>query len=61
MSRVRLITKDKKIGKVLFIVEGIRTEINLLRYIFTNIFDYRYEKCDRLGRLSNSKENAEFD
>lgn len=58
MSNIQ-INKDKKIGKVLFIVEGIKTEINILYKIFTNIFDYQYEKLDRLDRYKpyNKKDN----
>lgn len=59
MSIVNLALNNKKIGKVLFIVEGIKTEINILHKIFTNIFDYQYEKLDRLERYKpyNRKEN----
>lgn len=59
MSIINLSLNNKKIGKVLFIVEGIKTEINILHKIFTNIFDYQYEKLDRLERYKpyNRKEN----
>ncbi len=59
MSIINLSLNNKKIGKVLFIVEGIKTEINILHKIFTNIFDYQYEKLDRLERYKpyNKKEN----
>lgn len=59
MSIINLSLNNKKIGKVLFIVEGIKTEINMLHKIFTNIFDYQYEKLDRLERYKpyNRKEN----
>ena len=33
------LNKDKRIGKVLFIVEGEKTEFLILRNIFTTIFD----------------------
>ena len=58
MSNIQ-INKNKKIGKVLFIVEGIKTEINILYKIFTNIFDYQYEKLDRLDKYKpyNKKDN----
>lgn len=59
MTRVEIV-KNKRIGKVLFIVEGIKTEINILRNIFTQIFDYQYEKRDRLDKYVpyNKKENS---
>lgn len=59
MSKIIFSDKDKHIGKVLFIVEGIKTEINLLHKIFTRIFDYQYEKLDRLDKYKpyNKKEN----
>lgn len=58
MTKVELV-KNKRIGKVLFIVEGTKTEINILRNIFTQIFDYQYEKRDRLDKYVpyNKKEN----
>jgi hypothetical protein len=51
------INKDKNIGRVLFIVEGLKTEFDIINKIFTKIFDYKYEKFDRLGRYCkhNSK------
>lgn len=60
MSKIKLAPKNKRIGRVLFIVEGIKTEINILHKIFTNVFDYQYEKLDRLDRYRpyNKKENA---
>ncbi|WP_242860911.1 hypothetical protein [Defluviitalea phaphyphila] len=36
------INKDKSIGRVLFIVEGSKTEFSLLRRIFCNILGYEY-------------------
>ncbi|MCT4632515.1 MAG: hypothetical protein N4A76_07230 [Firmicutes bacterium] len=41
------INKEKNIGKVLFIVEGSKTEFYLLRKIFTNILDYNFEEYNR--------------
>ncbi len=35
--------KDKNIGKVLFIVEGARTEPYIMTKLFTGIFDYQLE------------------
>lgn len=59
MSKITFADNGKRIGKVLFIVEGIKTEVNILHKIFTNIFDYQYEKLDRLDRYRpyNKKEN----
>lgn len=53
------INKKKSIGKVLFIVEGTDDEIFILRKIFIKIFDYQYEKLNRLGTYFkyNSKDN----
>lgn len=36
------INKDKSIGRVLFIVEGGKTEFTLLSRIFCNVLDYEY-------------------
>lgn len=36
------INKDRHIGRVLFIVEGSKTEFNIMRRIFCNIFKYEY-------------------
>jgi len=59
MSKIVFANNNKRIGKVLFIVEGIKTEIKILYKIFTNIFDYQYEKLDRLDRYRpyNKKDN----
>ena len=35
--------KDKNIGKVLFIVEGARTEPYIMTKLFTSILDYQLE------------------
>ncbi|MGL4760324.1 MAG: hypothetical protein ACRCWG_02600 [Sarcina sp.] len=53
------INKNKSIGQVVFIVEGQKTEPNILRNIFTNIFDYQYETAIRGKKYKqyNSKEN----
>ena len=36
------INKDKSVGRVLFIVEGGKTEFTLLRRIFCNVLGYEY-------------------
>ncbi len=46
------IHKDRKIGKVLFIVEGERTEPYILCRIFEKIFDYRYTRISRQGKIT---------
>ncbi len=46
------IVKNKRIGRVIFIVEGNKTEILLLKYIFMNILGYNY--------VSNNRDNREF-
>lgn len=58
MKKITL-NKDKNIGKVLFIVEGLSTEFYLLHRIFTKIFDYQFEKSDRMEkyRKYNEKED----
>ena len=54
------LNKNKSIGKVLFIVEGGRTEPYILRKIFTTIFDYQLETIlrDKGYHKYNSKKNA---
>ena len=44
------LNKNKSIGKVLFIVEGAKTEPYLLGKIFTEVFDYQMEHL-----LSNNR------
>ncbi len=53
------LNKDKNIGKVLFIVEGQKTEPYVLTKIFSSIFDYQVEIRERTGkyRICNSKSN----
>jgi len=48
-SRIKTV-ENKKIGKVLFVVEGIKDEMVILHKIFTEIFDYQYEKKDRTDK-----------
>lgn len=54
-----VINKGKSIGKVIFIVEGGRTEPFILHRIFTKIFDYQMEMeiRDKGYRKYNSKDN----
>jgi hypothetical protein len=44
------INSTKSIGRVLFIVEGLKTEFFILKKIFVDLFDYTYEKRDRNDR-----------
>ena len=44
------LNKDKRIGEVLFIVEGIKTEPSLIYRVFTNIFGYQMERLYRDGK-----------
>lgn len=54
------LNKDKRIGQVLFIVEGESTEFLVLRRIFTTIFDYQLESEKRNNNkynIYNKKDN----
>ncbi|MBR6513682.1 MAG: hypothetical protein IKT46_02490 [Clostridia bacterium] len=53
------LNKDKNIGKVLYIVEGSKTEKFLLWKIFANIFDYQVEAITRSHpyQIFNRKDN----
>lgn len=53
------INKEKSIGKVLYIVEGNKTEALILYYIFCKIYDYQFESILRGKSYHkyNSKEN----
>ena len=43
------INKGKRIGQVLFIVEGLKTEPNLIYQIFCRIFGYQMDRLYRNG------------
>lgn len=54
------LNKNKKIGEVLYIVEGEKTEPFILHRIFTKIFDYQLEiqkRNEKERRCYNSKKN----
>lgn len=53
------LNKDKSIGKVLYIVEGPKTEKFLLWKIFADIFDYQFEAItrDHPYQIFNKKDN----
>jgi len=55
------LNKDKRIGKVLFIVEGGNTEPYILHKVFTKIFDYELNAIlrDKPFKRYNSKINLE--
>ncbi|MFA6797580.1 MAG: hypothetical protein WCR40_02655 [Candidatus Paceibacterota bacterium] len=60
MKKKLKINKDKNIGKVVFLVEGDSTEPELIRHIFTNIFDYKtveYDKRSNEIKKYESKKN----
>ena len=46
------LNKNKSIGRVLFIVEGSRTEFSILRRIFCNILGYSYIEKRRIQHIS---------
>lgn len=50
MTRNIQLVKGKRIGRVLFIVEGLDDEFRILCKIFNEIFGYRFEKLDRNGK-----------
>ncbi len=54
------LNKDKSIGKVIYIVEGGKTEPYILHKLFTKVFDYQVEMLlrDKGYYKYNSKENA---
>lgn len=43
------INKDKRIGDVIFILEGESTEFDILKHIFTRIFNYNYVAKKRIN------------
>ena len=45
------INKEKSIGKVLYIVEGNKTEALILYYIFCKIYDYQFESILRGNKV----------
>lgn len=53
------LNKDKSIGKVLYVIEGAKTEPIILHHVFCNIFDYQVETIlrDKGYHKYNSKDN----
>ncbi len=43
------LNKNKRIGTVIFVVEGNKTEIELLKRLFSDIFDYTFISSNRDG------------
>ena len=54
------INKDKSVGRVLFIVEGGRTEFSLFRRIFCNVLGYEYveKRRDRANFFKNKNKST---
>lgn len=54
------INKDKQVGDILFIVEGAKTEFEILKRIFCNILDYQYveKRRDKPARFINGNSNS---
>lgn len=50
-NKINLV-KNKRIGRVLFIVEGLDDEMRILHRIFCTIYGYNYEKLDRNGKYA---------
>ncbi len=49
------INPDKRIGHVLFLVEGVKTEFQYLKAIFERILDYEYHQTKKQGEIRLSK------
>lgn len=54
------VNRDKRIGRVLFVVEGSKTEFVVLRRIFCNIFGYSYYARKRTEADFFVKENDPY-
>lgn len=63
IKKIMKVNKDKRIGRVLFIVEGESTEPYILHKIFTKIFDYDFTRIRRDGKFykytSKSHKNSQ--
>jgi hypothetical protein len=55
------LNKDRRIGKVLFIVEGENTEPKILEHIFNVVLGYRYTRYYRDGREPYEKFSSVHD
>ena len=57
MAKIK-INKDKSIGSVIYIVEGEKTEPELIKHIFSNMFDYKVVTSNKAGiKQLESKSN----
>lgn len=54
------LNKNQNIGRVIYIVEGERTELNILNHIFTKIFDYTYVEVKRQKNAENIMPIAKY-
>ncbi len=57
-NNIRL-NKNKRIGSVIFVVEGNKTEVNLLKKIFSDILDYNFVSENREGRRLKFKSKTD--
>ncbi len=53
------LNKNKRIGTVIFVVEGNRTEIDLLKKIFSDILDYSFVSENREGKKIKFKSKTD--
>lgn len=53
-NKIRL-NKNRRIGTVIFVVEGNKTEVNLLKKIFSEILDYTFVSENRDGKRMKFK------
>ncbi len=53
------LNKNKRIGTVIFVVEGNRTEIELLKRIFSDILDYTFISENREGKRLKFKSKTD--
>lgn len=61
MMKLIRFNRDKNIGKVLLIVEGLDTEFYLMHRLFTRVFNFQFEKLNRMFKYqkSNPQENIQ--
>ena len=52
------LNKDKRIGRILFVVEGSQTEFSILKRIFSNILGYTYieKRRNKLTYFTSEKD-----
>ena len=54
-----ILNKNKRIGNVIYIVEGVKDEIELLSNIFVKIFDYTTVSYDKRNDYIHLKNNRD--